>query len=169
MNRNQVIDILKMVVAADHRTADSTDVDVWEAVIGELDFDRARKAVIDHLREMPGTWLEPGHVRQRVKASINDEIQRTDPDVRPMRDVAEPEPIRALAASMGLPSFERPSRSGANALEVACDFCGARVGQHCSIQTPPGIRNKPRRTAHPSRIERAQAMAHGKGSDAPTG
>src|SRR5699024_5032867 len=54
VNRTQVIDILKMVVAADRRTADSTDVDVWEAVIGELDFDRSRKAVLEHLREAPG-------------------------------------------------------------------------------------------------------------------
>lgn len=169
MNRNQVIDILKMVVAADRRTADSTDVDVWDAVIGELDFDRSRKAVLEHLREAPGKWIEPGHIRQRVKAAINDEIQRTDPDARPVRDVAAPKPVKALAAGMGLPAFKRPSRSGVNALEVDCGFCGASVGRPCSIQTPPGIRNKPRRTPHPSRIERAQATTHGRGTDASTG
>lgn len=158
MNRNQVIDVLKMVVAADRRTADSTDVDVWESVIGDLDFDRCRHAVVAQLREMPGVWIEPGHIRQRVKAAINDEVQRTKPELRKVVDRGKlDEPIRALAASKALPAFERPSQRGEhNALTVACPYCRALPQFPCRNDAT----GKSRRTPHPSRIELVQPTPH---------
>ena len=62
MNRDDVIDVLTAVSAADRRTVGQADVDVWQAVIGDLPKDLAFQAVRDHLREKPGVWLEPGHI-----------------------------------------------------------------------------------------------------------
>ncbi|WP_078345162.1 hypothetical protein [Mycobacteroides chelonae] len=73
MNRDEVIDVLSAVVAADRRTVGKADVDVWQAVIGDLPFDTAVNAVRDHLRECPDVWLQPGHIYARVKAKRRDE------------------------------------------------------------------------------------------------
>jgi hypothetical protein len=34
------------------------------------------QAVIDHFRERPGVWLEPGYIVQRVRAMRRDRLER---------------------------------------------------------------------------------------------
>lgn len=79
MTRDDVIDVLTAVAAADRRTVGDADVDVWQAIIGELTKDFALQAVRDHLRDRPGVWIEPGHVYQRARALRRDEMDRTVP------------------------------------------------------------------------------------------
>ncbi len=76
MNRNEIIDILTAVQIGDHRTIGQGDIDFWAAIIGEVPKDDAMKAVIDHRREQPGVWLEPGHIYQRVRAIRRDMLER---------------------------------------------------------------------------------------------
>lgn len=79
MTRDDVIDILTVVAASDRRTVGQADVDVWQAIIGDLFKDLALQAVRDHMRDRPGVWLEPGHVYQRARAIHRDELDRTSP------------------------------------------------------------------------------------------
>ena len=94
MNRDDVIDVLSVVAAATRRTVGEVDVDVWQAVIGELPVmgmvrgervNMPLKAVRDHLAEQPGVWLEPGHVHQRVRAMIRDHLERESDEMRDRR------------------------------------------------------------------------------------
>jgi hypothetical protein len=87
MTRDDVIDILTAVAASDRRTVGQSDVDVWQAIIGELPKDFALQAVRDHLRDRPGVWMEPGHVYQRARALRRDEMERAPlPVIKPHRD-----------------------------------------------------------------------------------
>ena len=67
MTRNEVIDLLTLTASFDRRTAGKTDVAAWQATVGDLAWDDARAAVIDHYREST-EWLMPAHIRQRVAA-----------------------------------------------------------------------------------------------------
>ena len=81
MNREDIIDILTAVAAVDHRTIGQTDVTLAR-LIGDLPKDLAIRAVIDHRRECPGEYLEPGHIYQRVRAIRQDMFQR-----EPLEDI----------------------------------------------------------------------------------
>ncbi|WP_131806222.1 hypothetical protein [Mycolicibacterium conceptionense] len=67
MTRDEVVDVLTVVAAADRRTVGDADVDVWHAVLDDLPVELAFEAVRDHLREQPDTWIQPGHVYQRIR------------------------------------------------------------------------------------------------------
>lgn len=170
MNRNDVIDVLSVVAAATRRTVGETDVDVWQAVIGDCDKQLALRAVRDHLREKPGVWLEPGHIYDRVRAIRRDQLEREPAEMREARQEAlaakAAEDIEALAAHKGLPLsaptiFRRPT---ANPLTVACPWCKSTPGQHCVI---PQTTHRPAEGTHPSRRDAAErasrdALANGR-------
>ena len=66
-------------------TVGHADVDVWRAVIGDIPKDLALQAVRDHLREQPGVWLEPGHVYQRARVFMRDQLEREPAELREAR------------------------------------------------------------------------------------
>jgi len=68
VNRNEVIDLLTAVSASDRRTVGQADVEVWQTAIGHLALPECQRAVVGHIRECPGMWLEPGHILKRVEA-----------------------------------------------------------------------------------------------------
>ncbi|PND55526.1 hypothetical protein CRM90_22510 [Mycobacterium sp. ENV421] len=76
MNRDEVIDVLSAVAAGDRRTVGAADVDVWQAVIGDLPVDLALQAVRNHLRNRPDVWLQPGHVYQAARAIRREQAER---------------------------------------------------------------------------------------------
>jgi hypothetical protein len=168
MTRDDVIDVLTAVAAATRRTVGTADVEVWQAVIGDLPLmgmvkgkreNLALLAVRDHLKECPGVWLEPGHVFQRVRAFVRDELEKEPDTARDARQAAleakVSEDVAALAESKGIP-YERPSKAlGTNPLSVRCPWCHAQVGQHCTI---PRTRERPDTGTHPSRREAAAAQ-----------
>lgn len=168
MNRNDVIDVLTAVAAADRRTVGDSDVDVWQAIIGELSKDFALQAVRDHLRDRPGVWIEPGHVYQRARALRRDELEREPDSAREARQEAlaakASEDATELAERKGIPAadaprFTRKSITDINPLTVKCPWCNAGFGTRCTI---PGTQiqleeHPPTRTGfHPSRIEAAE-------------
>lgn len=154
MNRNDVIDVLTAVSAADRRTVGQADVDVWQAVIGDLDRGLAIQAVRDHLRDKPGVWLEPGHVAQRVRAVVRDCLDRETLEHREARqaqlDGRITEHVAEIAASKAVPAVRPPSP-----LNVTCPWCKAAPGGRCRT---PGT-NHANRTYHPSRIELVRKSA----------
>lgn len=168
MTRDDVIDILTVVAAADRRTVGQSDVEVWQAVMGDCDKQLALQAVRNHLRERPGVWLEPGHVVEGVRAIRRDVIER-EPDA--MRDARQKalaakaaEDAAELAERKGIPTgrqYVRKSITGVNPLTVKCPWCRAGLGARCTIpgtQPPQLLEEHPPMRAgfHPSRIEAAQ-------------
>lgn len=159
MTRDDVIDVLTVVAAGDRRTVGQADVDVWFAVIGDLDKDLALRAVRDHLRECPGVWLEPGHVYQRARAIRRDQLEREPDHAREARQRAleakVAEGVAEIAAGKEI-RFQRPSRlGGTSPLRVRCPWCGAGVGQHCTV---PRTNERPADGVHPSRIDAARDL-----------
>jgi hypothetical protein len=153
MNRNDVIDVLTAVAAADRRTVGHADVDVWQAVIGDLPKEPALHAVRDHLREQPGVWLEPGHIYQRARVLMRDRLEREPAELREARQAA----LDAKAAAdnedrahwVGPPKHSRPV---VNSLMTPCPHCGARPGGRCVV---PGTTRPPYGGMHPARIAQA--------------
>lgn len=164
MNRNDVIDVLTAVSAADRRTLGQADVDVWEAVIGDLPKDLALRAVRDHLREKPGIWLEPGHIYERVRAIKRDQLARESREEREARqaqlEAKSIEPIRRLAEHLALDvglKYHRRGRDERRELEVVCPWppCRAAIGRPCYNDAT----GKPRKDFHPSRTDAVTAGA----------
>lgn len=165
MNRDDVIDVLSVVAAATRRTVGEMDVQIWGAVIGDLDKHQAIKAVEDHLREKPGVWLEPGHIAERVKACRREaadkaHTQRVLDEGHAARmlaiEQANRDRIEELAETVGegIPWPTRTRRTTDPALTVPCPWepCRAKPGQPC-INSATG--SKPRHDPHPSRTEAA--------------
>lgn len=164
MNRNDVIDVLTAVAAADRRTVGETDVDVWQAVIGDLPRSLALTAVRDHLRENPGVWLEPGHVYGRVKVMRRDQLDRESADDRrareDQRDLAlearNRERLGELVEAVGKPvrQFTRPSEGSGRAREltITCPWvsCRAKPGHVCVNHDGKPLKDG---AFHPSRSE----------------
>jgi hypothetical protein len=153
MNRDDVIDVLTAVAAADRRTVGHADVDVWQAVIGDLPKDPALQAVRDHLREQPGVWLEPGHVYQRARVFMRDQLEREPTELREARQAALDAKAAEDAAErvhwVGPLTHRRP---GVNSLMQRCPHCGARSGARCVV---PGTNRPPYGGTHPARIAQA--------------
>jgi hypothetical protein len=152
MTRDDVIDVLTAVAAADRRTVGQIDVDIWQAVIGELRKDLAMRAVGDHLRNSPGVWLEPGHVYQRARALHREELEH-EPSVH---RVARQTKREALAA--------------ADVSEIAENVSTGRLGRAPAHPTPrywaakAACDNFPWRNGRPvhyeTRTPEYQAAAH---------
>lgn len=159
MNRNDVIDVLSVVAAATRRSVGETDVDVWQAVIGDLSKDQCLLAVRDHLRERPGVWLEPGHIVERVKAKRRDELDRESDEQRDARQKAlerkVADDVAELAAQKAIPGPDKYSRPKANPLMVRCPWCHSGEGTRCIIPRTTMVTKE----FHPSRIEAAESRA----------
>ena len=144
MNRNDIIDILTAVQAVDHRSIGETDITVWGAIIGKLPNALALQAVIDHRRECPGVWLEPGHIHGRVRAIQRDRRERmTLDELRAEQDRYDARlapKLLELAEAKTIPDddvplrYTRPSADPATAqpLSVPCTWCKAAVAQRCT-------------------------------------
>lgn len=154
MNRNDVIDVLTAVAAADRRTVGEADVQIWEGVIGDIPKTFALQAVRDHLRECPGVWLEPGHVYQRARAMVRDQLEREPDHLREARQAQ----LDAKAAAddhdpkpyVGKLKYVRPT---SNWLSVRCPHCNAGPLVRCVV---PGTGREPHQGAHPARLEAAR-------------
>jgi hypothetical protein len=75
MTLDETIDLLTTCAAYDRRTIGKTDAVAWHAVVGDLPFDQAQKAVFAHYGEST-EWIMPAHVRTRVKRQQRDEAER---------------------------------------------------------------------------------------------
>ncbi|WP_078324471.1 zinc finger domain-containing protein [Mycobacteroides salmoniphilum] len=164
MTRDEVIDVLTAVVAADRRTVGKSDVDVWQAVIGELPVEMAIDAVRDHLRERPDVWMQPGHIYERVKAKRRDQLARESTDDRRAREDGRDAALEArnrerlgeLIEAVGKPvrQFTRPSEGSGRAREltITCPWvsCRAKPGHVCVNHDGKPLKDG---AFHPSRSE----------------
>ena len=155
MNRNDVIDVLSVVAAATRRTIGETDVDVWQAVIGDLSKDLALQAVRDHLKHRPGVWLEPGHVYEGARAIRRDQLNREPIAYREARQEALAAKVAESAAelaagkvvSLDPPKYTR--RPQAAEMRVKCPWCKATPGRPCVVPRTEHVLKQ----FHPSRTD----------------
>lgn len=98
MNRNDVIDVLSVVYAADHRTIGDGDIALWLGTIGDLHKADAITAVGQHFRTSE-KWLMPVHVRTLAMEIAKDRWLRTNPaDRNELGQLGSGEPINEAAA-----------------------------------------------------------------------
>jgi hypothetical protein len=154
MNRDEIIDILTAVQVVDHRTVGEGDITMWGAILSDLPKDLALQAIIDHRREQPGVWLEPGHIVAGVKAIRQDQAMRQPLAVEPPHDdeCTNQAKLAALLAVSKIGRHDQPPASGPR--RVPCGYCGARPGRPCTIRgTDQPLRHPPR--YHDTRITTA--------------
>lgn len=114
MNRDDVIDVLTVVAAATRRTVGNADVQVWCGVIGHLPKQLALDAVVQHFKNKPGVWLEPGHVVAGAHQIALDEKMR--------------EPLQ-----LGPKQRKGPVPTAYEAvLHQPCVHCEAPAGEYCT-------------------------------------
>src|SRR5690242_19905210 len=75
MESTEIGQLLAIMAMYDYRQVDAAMVIAWEAVIGDLPFDDARAAVIQHYRNSDERIM-PSHVVARVRAIRGDRIAR---------------------------------------------------------------------------------------------
>ena len=158
MNRNDILDVLTLIAAYDHRTVGEADVIAWKETIGELPREPALKAVTEFRREQPGEWLEAGHIYQRVRAKIRDDLAREPDALREARQAALEAKVAEDAETrtpwVGPLRHHRPPF---NPLLVRCPHCGVHAGTRCVV---PGTNRPPYGGAHPARLDAAQARSN---------
>src|SRR6266436_2116926 len=76
MTSDEVFDLLEVIAACDRRTVGESDADVWEALVGDLELNDARIAVLAHYRESR-EFVMPADIRQRVKDMQIQRLERT--------------------------------------------------------------------------------------------
>jgi WhiB family redox-sensing transcriptional regulator len=131
-------------------------VSLWQEIIGDLPKDVALRAVLDHLREQPDVWLQPGHVWQRARSLLNYELGREPAELRDARRAAldcKAAPDDADSHALGWPSEAQPTTGqsaddGMSALRVRAVVALRRTG-HASAaawrNAPSAHRPGPRR------------------------
>ena len=162
MNRDDIIDLLTVIAAIDHRTAGQTDINVWYDLIGDLPRELAMQATRDHFREEPGVYLEPGHIYQRVRAIKRDIAEREYAaeeraaiDAKVAAIAAEVAAKRAIPGADPQPRVRNPH----DPRRVPCGYCHASAGSPCIAQSTHQPMRQGGQRYHPSRIDAAMAPA----------
>jgi hypothetical protein len=153
MTPEDVIDLLTAVAVVDRRTVGESDIHLWHEILGDIPKDLALQAVIDHRREQPGVWLEPGHIVAGVRAIRRDRAMRQPLELPPRPlEVGEGYVAAMLAVAKIGHHDQPPPASGPRT--VLCPHCRAQAGQRCTV---PATGNPLRRPPyyHPSRIDAA--------------
>lgn len=164
MNRDDMIDVLSAVAGAYNRTIGNADVEIWMRVCGDVPKEFALEAVLEHLRDKPGVWLEPGHIYQRWKAYRIDQLARETREARDARQAALDArlvgTVHELAESHTIPEdvLKYGRRSKAPELAVPCPWqsCRAKPGNPCVNHDGKPLKHN---AFHPSRTEAAQGLS----------
>lgn len=134
MNRDQIIDLLSVAAAYDQRTVGNSDIAAWTLALGDLDFDRARDAVVAHYREQTRRIM-PADVRQQLRSA---------PHPPPFAELAaaSPEPpnqayLRARDQMIEA-TRARDTRAMAPATAGRDDRAAAWLSAHVTPGQPPG-------------------------------
>ncbi len=141
MNRNEIVDILKLIQADNHRTLGEVDVALWQTVIGHLDFADARAAVFARIGSPPdGSWTRPGHIKILVAEIAKDRWLRTNPDERNelgQLDTGEPvneaaAPARAAAIGLFAGNAGQLGDPYDTCIHLPCPRCHAERDAYCT-------------------------------------
>jgi len=139
MNRDDVIDVLTVIAAADRRTVGDADVTVWAGTIGDLHKDDAITAVGQHFRTSE-KWLMPVHLRTLAMEIAKDRWLRTNPDERNelgQLDAGEPvneaaAPARAAAIGLFAGNAGQLGDPYDTCIHLPCPRCHAERDAYCT-------------------------------------
>lgn len=157
MTRDQIIDLLSVVVAYDNRHAGQGQLAAWTEAAdrGHWTYDLALDAIHGHYAESRD-WIMPADVTKRVRAAKQD--QRLRAAIGPPQPEPDPEAAARHQAivnrAMGWTDDRRPDPVR-GALGATCPHCHAAPRSTC---TRPGTAG--RRVdcpPHPSRWDAARA------------
>lgn len=155
MTPSQTAELLGLCAAFDRRTIGKADVLAWQTVLGDIEFDAAKRAVTQHYATET-RWIMPADIRTAVQqqrtSNVRDihgagqaaEVPDADPDdvpaylaaLRAQRTRAadgmelKPRPMKQLLAGVGhtVPTKEQPAQT---ALDVPCPHCEAPALRAC--------------------------------------
>ncbi|MFW5415057.1 hypothetical protein J0910_00485 [Nocardiopsis sp. CNT-189] len=139
MTEQQMGAVLARAAAFDGRRPDPIVLAAWMEAIGDLGYDDAMRAVVDHYAEST-EWLKPAHLRARVKRMRADRLANADLALPPADpDAADYGPrlrehLRALADGRSLPrALTAGDRTPAPPTK---DYTAARAAH--AAPAPPG-------------------------------
>ncbi|WP_031467119.1 zinc finger domain-containing protein [Sciscionella sediminilitoris] len=154
LTRDQVVDLLSLIVAHDGRNPSESDLEAWseQAALGRWTWPEARDAVITHFHHT-SEWIMPSHVAVIIRGRRQDKASRRMAEHRtmlnqPASDTRVREIVDQVSASLGWVPKHGP------VLSVPCPHCHAAPGYPC---TRSGRTGKPdiAVAAHPSRRDKA--------------
>jgi hypothetical protein len=98
MTKTELKELMEYLSAIDNRQLTAEKLQVWFDLIGYLDFDHAKAAVIEAQREESIAYVEAKHVvafAMRIKERRNSEEQRTRAKEAQPERIGDPHPICA--------------------------------------------------------------------------
>jgi len=93
MTLSEICDLLSVIGAFDRRALGDADGHSWHAAIGDLNYEDARQAVIDHYGES-AEWIMPAHVRQRIRETRLRRLRDTEIPPPPPELTDDPDAYR---------------------------------------------------------------------------
>ena len=157
MTRDQVIDLMSLIVAHDGRNPSRSDLDIWagHAERGRWSWYEAKEAVLSHFHHST-EWLMPGHVGAIITGRRQDEASRQMAEHRalenqPAADERVREIVNQLSESLGWVPKHSP------VLSMRCPHCGAAEGYPCTRSGRPGHQDIAT-AAHAARREAADRV-----------
>jgi hypothetical protein len=73
MTRDDIVQLLQLVVAGDRRTIGPEDVAYWHAMLAPIPLARAIEALVLIQRREPDKWIRPGHIWQLCSTKTDGE------------------------------------------------------------------------------------------------
>jgi len=67
MDKREAEKLMILASAIDSRKITDAAVTVWQMVLADVNYSDAEVAYINHRRNEPGVYLEPGHILQQIK------------------------------------------------------------------------------------------------------
>lgn len=169
LTRNEIIDLLTVVVSYDSRTIGETTIASWAdaSELGRWTYAEAERAARDFLTARPDDWLKPGHVTALIRSQRQDFAMREAASERvEARDALAGPLAKALerGAGVGDPRHigsrhldgiyaEREwPRESREANLHQCPYCRAAIGEPCSVPSRKAEGGRtPLSGTHPSR------------------
>jgi hypothetical protein len=71
MKKSEINQILLYAQAVDNRNITDAMIDAWHDVIGELEFDVARAAIIEARKAENIAWIEPRHIMKYARPILD--------------------------------------------------------------------------------------------------
>ena len=96
MNRSETAQLLAMCAGVDQRTVGETDVQVWHALLGDVDLPDARAALIGHYADSTERVM-PAHIRKRARAAREQRLAHADARGIP---AADPDDVHSYLAAL---------------------------------------------------------------------
>ena len=67
MDKRETEQLLIQASAIDSRRVVEPAVIAWQAILSDITYADAQRALVQHRRDQPGVYLEPGHIVQQVR------------------------------------------------------------------------------------------------------